>query len=191
MGWLFMSSLKGHAGPREYLDAQFTHETEMAKTRVLRSALVSTRTYYAAVECIRADRPREVVAVVCLVKYNPRDREGYIFGYKGMDEGMGPCEAACPAAVLDLLTPTENEHALDWRARCRSALAKRAAKPRLLNGLTIVFAQPIAFADGRTFERLVVVLDRRRPRTVRFRAPDSAALYRVSRLKTRDYHLEV
>lgn len=190
MGWLFMSSLKGHAGPREYLDAQFTLETEMAKTRVLRSALVSMRTYYAAVECIRADRPREVVAVVCLVKYNPRDREGYIFGYKGMDEGMGPCEAACPAAVLDLLTPTENEHALDWRARCRSALAKRAAKPRLHNGLTIVFAQPIAFADGRTFERLVVVLDRRRPRTVRFRAPDSAALYRVSRLKTRDYHLE-
>ena len=80
MGWLFMSSLGRHAGPREYLDAQFTHATETAKTRVLRSALVSMRTYYAAVEVVRSDAPRRVTAVVCLAKYNPRDREGYIFG---------------------------------------------------------------------------------------------------------------
>jgi hypothetical protein len=26
MGWLYMKSLKGHSGLRQYLDAQFTHE---------------------------------------------------------------------------------------------------------------------------------------------------------------------
>ena len=26
MGWLYMKSLKGHSGPRQYLDAQFTWE---------------------------------------------------------------------------------------------------------------------------------------------------------------------
>ena len=191
MGWLFMSSLNGHAGPREYLDAQFTFETDRGRTCVLRSALVSMRTYYAAVEHRRCEAVRTVTAVVCLVKYNPRDREGYIFGYKDMGEEMGPCEAACPAAILDLLTSTESAHALDWRARCRTGLANRAAKPRLRDGATIVFADPIAFADGRTFERLTVVLDPRRPRTVRFRSPDSPALYRVSGLKTREYLLEV
>ncbi len=190
MGWLFMSSLNGHAGPREYLDAQFTHETGRGTACVLRSALVSLRTYYAAVEIRRPEAVRTVTAVVCLVKYNPRDREGYIFGYKDMGEEMGPCEATCPAAILDLLTSTESAHALDWRARCRAGLANRAAKPRL-RGATIVFANPIAFADGRIFERLTVVLDPRAPRTVRFRSPDSPALYRVSGLKTRDYHLEV
>lgn len=49
---------------------------------MLRSALVKMRTYYAAVEQFRPDKPREVFAVVCLVRYNPRDAEGYIFGYK-------------------------------------------------------------------------------------------------------------
>ena len=81
MGWLFMSSLGAHAGPREYLDDQFTCERPGTKHRVLRSALIGMRTYYAAVEANREDRPRLVFAVVCLVKYNPRDREGYIFGY--------------------------------------------------------------------------------------------------------------
>lgn len=150
MGWLFMSSLNGHAGPREHLDAQFMHETARGTTRVLSSALVGMRTYYAAVEILRADAHRKVTAVVCLMKYNPRDREGYIFGYKDMDEEMGSCEAACPAAILDLLTPDANAHALDWRARSRARLASRAAKPRMRAGATIVFAQPVAFADGRT-----------------------------------------
>ena len=148
MGWLFMPSLNGHAGPREYLDAQFTHESDLGRRCVLRSALVSMRTYYAAVEIRRPETVRTVTAVVCLVKYNPRDREGYIFGYKDMGEEMGPCEAACPAAILDLLTPSESAHALDWRARCRAALAIRAAMPRLRDGATIVFASPIAFAEA-------------------------------------------
>lgn len=40
---------------------------------------------------------RSIVGIVCLVRYNPRDREGYIFGYKDMEESMGPCESECPS----------------------------------------------------------------------------------------------
>ena len=83
MGWLYMQSLKGHSGPRQYLDAQFTFERPEATSKVLRSALVGMRVYYAAVEQIRiASGEREVWALICLVRYNPRDPEGYIFGYK-------------------------------------------------------------------------------------------------------------
>ena len=117
MGWLYMQSLGGFSGPRQYLDDQFTYAREAGRATVLRSSLVKMRTYYAAVELLRPDRDREVVALVCLVRYNLRDREGYIFGYKDMDETMGPCEAECPAAILDLLIPTENEYALAWRVK--------------------------------------------------------------------------
>jgi hypothetical protein len=41
------------------------------------------RVYYAAVEqVVAATDKREVWGAVCLVAYNPRDRDGYIFGYK-------------------------------------------------------------------------------------------------------------
>ena len=52
MGWLYMKSLKGHSGPRQYLDAQFTWERSDTISKVLRSALVGMRVYYAAVEHI-------------------------------------------------------------------------------------------------------------------------------------------
>ena len=190
MGWLFMSSLDGHTGPREYLDAQFTFDRPDRSVRVLRSALLSIKTYYGALEVIKVGQPRRVCAIVCLVRYSPRDRRGDLFGYKDMDETMGPYEARCPAAILDLLTPTDSVQANEWRERCRAALAGRVGKPKLRDGATIVFAQPIAFTDGRSFERLTVSIDPRQPRAVRFRSSGSSALYRISGLKNRDYRVE-
>ena len=159
MGWLYMQSLEGHAGPRQYLDAQFTFERPDAISKVLRSALVGMRVYYAAVEQIRiASGEREVWALICLVRYNPRDPEGYIFGYKDLTEQMGPCESECPTSILDLLTPTDRPYAQQWRARCyESAAARRAraAKPSPRAGQVIVFDEPLAFSDGRSFERQI------------------------------------
>lgn len=190
MGWLYMQSLRGHSGPRAYLDDQFTNERPEQRCRVLRSALVAMRTYYAAVEIVRRGGDREVTALVCLVRYNLRDREGYIFGYKDMDQSMGPNEAECPSAILDLLTPTEGPCAVAWRERCRGSVARRASKPKLRSGQTIVFAEPIAFSDGATFDRMVVVLDPRRPRQVPFRPMEGPGLYQISRLDARDYRVE-
>ena len=115
MGWLYMRSLEGHATPKAYLDAQFTYDRDTGRSRVLASSLVGRRTYYAAVEWIpTASGEREVWGLICLVRYNPRDREGLVFGYKDMSESMGPCESECPGRILDLLTATENTYALAW-----------------------------------------------------------------------------
>lgn len=192
MGWLYMQSLDGHSGPRQYLDAQLTYERSELRSTVLKSALVALRVYYAAVEHLRSSGEREVFAVVCLVRYNPRDREGYVFGYKDMDEGMDPCEADCPESILDLLTATERPHAMAWRARCRENAARRralAARPTPRPGQTIVFDKPIAFADGRSFDRLEVVKNRRSHRTVLFRDPELGGLYRIPNVKRREYRL--
>lgn len=191
MGWLYMQSLGRHSGPRAYLYDQFTYETETVRSTVLRSALVKMRTYYAAVEQIRPDKPREVFAAVCLVRYNPRDAEGYVFGYKDMTEHMGPCEAECPTAILDLLTPTDAEYAIAWRERCRAAVSARARQPRLRNGWTLVFDEPIAFTDGTSHARLEVVVDPSRPRAVRFRPPGGSGRYRIGNLDRLRYEVEL
>jgi len=190
MGWLFMHSLDGHSGPRQYLDAQFTFERDGGlRCRVLRSALVRMRTYYAAVERLQLGKPREVFAVVCPVRYNPRDAEGDIFGYKHQSEAVGACAAECPLGILDLLTPTDEPDAVAWRERCRAHAAQRAARPRLRPGQVVVFAEPIAFSDGRRCDRMTVVIDPRHPRAVRFRPPDGGRLYRISRLRDRAYRV--
>ena len=49
MGWLYMKSFKDHSGPRQYLDALFTWDRSDTTSKVLRSALVGMRVYYAAV----------------------------------------------------------------------------------------------------------------------------------------------
>jgi len=193
MGWLYMQSLNGHSGPRQYLDAQFTYSRPELTSKVLRSALVGMRVYYAAVEHIRHEKHESTVfAAVCLVRYNPRDREGYIFGYKDMDETVGPNEADCPEAILDLLTPTEYPYAQGWRARCRenaAAQRTRLSKPSPRPGQTIVFEQPLSFSDGRNLDRFEVVASPRSHRTMLFRAADTGGLYRITSVKKRSYQL--
>jgi len=143
MGWLFMRSIAPRHTPREYLDAQFTHTSATMTRTVLRSAVVKMRTYYAALEILRPDQPREVVGIVGLIKYSKREREGYVFGYKDMSEDMGPCESECPVAILDLLTPTTNEYALDWRKRCRAFAEQQCSKLPLRTGDRITFPEAI------------------------------------------------
>jgi hypothetical protein len=53
------------------------------------------------------------------------DRRGGQFGYKDMDEAMGPYESECPARILNELTAEPNEYAAAWRQRCREFNARR------------------------------------------------------------------
>lgn len=189
MGWLYMQSLGRFSSPRAYLDDQFTYERDDVRSTVLRSALVRMRTYYAAVEQLRVGAPRQVFALVCLVRYNPRARDGYIFGYKDMDETVGPCEAECPRAILDLLTSPANEHAAAWRARCLTA-GRARSRSGLRAGQILVFPEPLIFSDGSAHLRLQVVRDPAAPRAIRFRPVGGSGLYRIGRLNARDFRIE-
>ena len=115
-----------------------------------------------------------------------------MFGYKDMDETMGPVESECPGVILDLLTPTESSYALAWRARCRARADERRAagrKPRPRPGQIVVFDEPISFRDGRRLDRLVVAEHPRSARSVLFRDPDGHALYRITKLGERAYRI--
>lgn len=127
MGWIVMDHRPRGESHAEFFSRELLGEGQT----MLASAHVGGigGTFYAA---IRQERSGEVWAMVIATT----GRSGAMFGWKSMEERMGPCESECPAHILDCLSPTEDEHALQWRARCRARLARLAA---VAPGVTIVF----------------------------------------------------
>lgn len=115
-------------------------------------------------------------------------REGGEWGYKDMDETMGPNRAEAPPKLLDLLSPTTSDHALKWRQRCRDHAA-RVARP-LKEGDVIRLDEPLRFTDGSERQTFRVSIERpagaRRNRTV-FICTETGAVYRISNIKRRDW----
>jgi len=99
MGWLSMtrSGMAPFATPKAYLDNQCTYALTPDKgrekgLRVLKST-VRSNAYYAACQSYTADGPEQTFAIICLIKWNPAARDGYLFAYKDQDEMMGPAVA--------------------------------------------------------------------------------------------------
>lgn len=91
---------------------------------VLKSRMYGS-TYYAAIEVKRNGVREKVFGTVALTSTDWDD--GMNFGYKDMDETMGPYCYDCPKSILDLLTPTDSEYANEWRHKCR----EKANAPKL------------------------------------------------------------
>ena len=136
MGWLcsYSASYWKNVGGREVVDRQkecdriCTWESTVdgkvvSRHRVLKSAMVGS-TYYAAVTTEKEGQPTKVWAAVFLTCGKGKD--GTVWGYKDMDETMGPCQTKCPPSILALLTPTDEKWALEWREKCRQYAASKA-----------------------------------------------------------------
>ncbi len=185
MGWLYMTrgGMDGHVTAKNYLDAQFTYERdgdgEKRGLRVLASSCLRNQVYYAAAQPYgQADTA--IFAIVCLVRWNPRDKENMIFGYKDLTENAGPNEAECPERILALLDPTDHEYAIDWRRRCIANLQRR--RRSLTEGDRIRLAEELTFTDGHKGRDFIVTKSKRQ---VRLRNPETGQLYRLSRLMDR------
>ncbi len=55
------------------------------------------------------------------------------WGYKAMEESMGPCYYTCPLSFLEMVHPVNEA----WRAKVRAYHAEQAARCRLARTLTI------------------------------------------------------
>lgn len=111
MGWTYYPATNYKNGRIDRLQEcrdEFGKEPKWAT--IVKDALVDT-TYYAAMKFTKTG---EIFALVVLTDTDCRD-----FGYKDMDETCGPCYYDCPMSILDLLTPTDNEYANEWREKCR------------------------------------------------------------------------
>lgn len=169
MGWLFQHDKLSHQTPAEYFMQHFTHDSEAASATVIATA-TTPGVVYAAIRNV--NKQTGVSYVFCaVVLFKNSDKDG--FGYKDMDEGMGPCEADCPDRIMRLLSPVENipnpGYAADWRSRVATRKANRAKTRSLLTRLRVgdkvKLAHPAHFPKSGilTDEFQLIRFDRRAP----------------------------
>ena len=145
--------------------------------KVVKSAFVGS-TWYAAVLIGIPDQTPYTVAYVYLTQMG-RDGD---FGYKPMDESVGPCEVDCPIGIMNLLTPIDQlpgvGYAADWRARVAAAREHKAGarrqRARIVSGTRLRFATPLRFTDGTSYDRFVAeAMSWRRRTIIAFRPVDA------------------
>jgi hypothetical protein len=90
----------------DYLKESYTH----GKWEVIHAEQPNKKEVYMAV---RNNETNQVIAMVCLV-----DEKRGEFGYKPMEEFMEPYYYNASDKLLSLLTPTDDENALNWRKGC-------------------------------------------------------------------------
>jgi hypothetical protein len=93
---------------------------------------------------------------------------------------MGPTIANCPQRILELLTTTTSENALEWRAKCWKRVNSLNAIPSLKKGVRFSLAAPMGFQNGDKVKDFVVLgsrgsrlmlADQRFPTDTRYRVP--------------------
>ncbi len=156
MGWTYTAK---PFDVSKWLSDTLTWDSPTHVNKAIATAIVARTEAYAAVERIdKQTGERMVWAAAFMIRFVPRARDGYTFGYKDMDETCGPNIHRCTIKILDLLKPTGNEYANQWRRNCRSYHARRqAANRKAPPGAVLSFADPIRFTDGseeRNFIRL-------------------------------------
>lgn len=114
---------------------------------VVKDTVVGT-TYYGA---IREKNTGHVHALVVLTDVDKKDWCN--FGMKWMTENCGPYAYDCPKSILDLLSPTDNEYAKEWRQKCLEHQQQNKAKKDFLR--TAPFGTRIKATLKNGEERLV------------------------------------
>lgn len=132
----------GSVNRKAECDGYFLESLNRGHYKVVKSAMKGS-VYYGAVtplkrpikgtdgKCVENDdgwyiyeeipeNEREVVGVVLLTYVSDKNN----FGYKAISETCGPCYYDCPKSILDVLTPTEDEYAQNWRRKCYENLMK-------------------------------------------------------------------
>lgn len=147
MGWTYYNAehyKNGKIDRKAELDEKFTWSENGRTVTVVKSAMRGS-IYYAAVRSQNeTNGTDETFAVVCLTHTDSKSY--WNFGYKDMDETMGPGEHDCPKGILDLLTPTDSEWANEWRRLCREKIERNRTKKPLPIGTRIEFTR-----NGKTY----------------------------------------
>jgi hypothetical protein len=140
MGWLFYHRPPGQSD-RDHFAPKLGDKREIVACATVHNV------FYAAVRDLEDDyrKPGEVWAFIALLR---RQRGEFNFGYKDMSETMGPVECNAPARVLDALTPTDNEYALEWREECRKNLAKAEERKKVRRGSIIELPRELGFGEA-------------------------------------------
>lgn len=119
MGWTFP-----YGASRSDVIDELTREQKTANGGIFRTLrkCFKGNTMYALHETGPEGETRKWIGVYLL------QRSGGDWGYKDMDESMGPIYYDCPVSYLDQADEPSNEYAKQWRAEVRRLAAVRKAK---------------------------------------------------------------
>lgn len=101
--------------------SQYTWEDDNRSVSVLKDAMVGTTWYGAVAITDKGTGATKVQGNVVLTSV----RDGYLY-LKSMSENMGPHHYDCPVGILNLLSKTDDEWAMEWRRLCRENAMKKA-----------------------------------------------------------------
>jgi len=104
------------------------------------------------------------------------------YWYKFVEETDGPISTKCPLQILNLLSPTTDSTALEWRARCKENLTKLV----LNQGDVVTFKEPLRFNLGGTTVS-ASVFQKVHPTRQLFRCIDNPTLQFVKVTITKNY----
>lgn len=126
-----------HLSWKEFIYQEFTEDNY----KILHYSKVGSIVYLA----VKRDERVFAVVVKCFLDYGNK-------GYKEMSESMGPLYYDAPKVLLDKLTPTESEYAIEWRQACRDKAAARKVKV----GDKVRFTDPVCWQGKQETEFEVV-----------------------------------
>jgi hypothetical protein len=149
MGWTSMNRAKGMSDV-EFFTKEWALEKNGMKIVACNSAGGFGGVFYAAID----NGKGEVFAITVLKSWTPRDY--YNFTWKEIEESSGPYTIDASQKVLDALTPTKSEYAIEWRAKVAARLAAKKAAPTLRKGMIIRVANPVPFANGQSYEYFMI-----------------------------------
>lgn len=142
VGWTFMHDDRKRKTIMDELYSQ-SETVERPEHRVLKSSIVGS-VYYAAVQISKGGNVQQVYAAVALTKIV---KDYYNFGYKDMSESCCPYYYNCPKTVFDLLTPTDNELAIQWRVHVKERMQLNKLN-KLPEGSIIQFVSQYNLSSG-------------------------------------------
>ena len=108
MGWLFSN---GWSTKKELIDYLCRSE---GGHKTLKKSIRGNRLWILQ-EYQKDGAPVRYIVLMLMGKHP----DGYGWGYKDIDESMGPYEVDCPLSYLDDLTPAANDYSRDWRSAVR------------------------------------------------------------------------
>lgn len=164
MGWLYQQDPVDD--PVAYLTSKYNYDRDTHTLQTLDGARVGNTVYLAVKSTDKASGASYVFAAVILISNTKKDG----FGYKDMDESMGPCECACPECIMRLLTPLADlpnpRHAAEWRARVAAHRDQQRRQWELRRSLrvgsTVTMPTPIRFRGGAEASKFVITRFRRK-----------------------------
>lgn len=189
MGWLFYTDrrVQTYTDEKAEITRLCSFETDTRRTTLIKASKVGS-TWYAAAKVTSLNGALMDDATYVMDEdgsftfgavFLTRTDDG-CWGYKDMEESVGPNESCAPLSIVSLLSELKDpdSYAHAWRQRCRDWAAIR----NYADGDQIKLVAPVTLSDGSTCQIVTATYYRRgRQKRRCYRIEETGSLVRLSK----------